>query len=354
MPAIKNSRSVRVDLFGGTLDIPPIHLILHRTVTLNVAVSLKSHVSVTPSPTAGLTIVSRDYSVQKNIPYAEWTYENIYQRKIFGEMSFVVQICDAINLPSLTAGQGLALEFWSDIPPGSGLGGSSVMGVCLMEALNDYFQLGLGREDILTRVKGIEARVLDCGPTGYQDYYPSLYGGVLALRPGPQGIEVEQLFSPELKDYLESHLTLIYSGQGRFSAINNWEVYKAFFDKETHVRKGLQDLADIAFEAYSRIKNRQFDFLPRLIMEEGSCRQKLFSRIVTPAMQDLFQALQKKYPSLGLKVCGAGGGGCFLLSHDKEEGPKISRDLQSMDAFQGMKRLEFGVEGPVVVAKTKA
>ena len=40
----ESTGSVRVDLVGGTLDLPPIHLILDETVTLNLATSLKAKV----------------------------------------------------------------------------------------------------------------------------------------------------------------------------------------------------------------------------------------------------------------------------------------------------------------------
>ena len=62
-----------------------------------------------------------------------------------------------------------------------------------------------------------------------RDYYPALYGGILALAPGKYSVEVEQLYTEKLKLFFEKRITLVYSGELRFSAINNWEVYKDFF-----------------------------------------------------------------------------------------------------------------------------
>ena len=46
----------------------------------------------------------------------------------------------------------------------------------------------ISEEKVIEIVGNIEAKSLDCGPTGYQDYYPALYGGVLALIPKMDGI----------------------------------------------------------------------------------------------------------------------------------------------------------------------
>lgn len=343
MQVIERAKSARVDLFGGTLDIPPINLILEGVVTLNAAISLKSKVLVRESTFAGLEIFSNDYGVHKQIPFGEWTKENIYIKKSFQEFTFVAQILEQFPWPSQTQRKGLALEFTSDIPPGSGLGGSSVMGLTLYEALCVYFQQEVTTEEILRKVQGIEAKILDCGPTGYQDYYPALYGGVLALLPYPEKVDIQQLYTPQLKEYLESHLTLVYSGQTRFSGMNNWEVYKAFFDRKESVRTGLQDLANLSSKAFEVLRSGELQSLSSLIAQEGVLRQKLFAQIATPAMNNTLTHLQRKLPHLGMKVCGAGGGGCFLLSHRADEAEWIARELPLLS----MKKLEFKIDNPI-------
>ena len=47
------------------------------------------------------------------------------------------------------------------------------------------------------------------------------------------GVIVEQVFTPELAAYLQNNVTLVFSGESRQSGINNWEVYKSFFDKNS-------------------------------------------------------------------------------------------------------------------------
>ena len=108
------------------------------------------------------------------------------------------------------------------------------------------------KEGVLKTVKDIESRILNQGIAGYQDHHPALYGGVLALLPTVGDITVEQLYTDELKKYLESHITLIFSGKSRLSGMNNWEVYKGFFDKNESIRAGLQEISQISLRPFSR------------------------------------------------------------------------------------------------------
>ena len=130
---VTNQGSVRVDLVGGTLDIEPINLIIKNVVTLNVATGLKASVTLSKIAFKGIEIYSKDYS--KNYKYAaeELTEENVVYSKKFEEMSFVLQILRLFNINS-----GLRMELSSGAPAGSGLGGSSAMGVTLYRALCNF------------------------------------------------------------------------------------------------------------------------------------------------------------------------------------------------------------------------
>ncbi|MCR9203452.1 MAG: hypothetical protein NXH75_02675, partial [Halobacteriovoraceae bacterium] len=216
--------SVRVDLLGGTLDLNPINLILDNVVTLNLATSLKAKVIIEDSEKDGVEIESIDYGNKFYFSKKDFTPERL-QGEHFGPMKFVCQILDHLELKNK-----VKLVLQSGSPAGAGLGGSSAMGVTLYSAIKKFKGESLDRLQAIKEVNSVEARILDAGPAGYQDYYPALFGGVLALSPSPAGIEVEQLYNEDLKNFLEEHLTLVYSGQTRMSGINNWEVYKKFFD----------------------------------------------------------------------------------------------------------------------------
>lgn len=328
--------SVRVDLLGGTLDLVPINLILPNVVTLNVATSLKAKVKITEIDFDGVEIVSKDYNSTSIFKSSEFTSENL-KNNHFGNLTFIATLLDLFSI-----NRKVRLELESGSPPGAGLGGSSAMGVTCFKAFSEYTNKKLDRIEAITKVNGIEAVIIDC-PAGYQDYYPALFGGVLGLVPRPGSVDVDQLFSSELKNYLESNLTLVYSGETRLSGINNWEVYKAFFNKDQMVRIGLSKIAELSYEAYQSIKNKNFENLSRLIASEGEERRKLFPGILTPSMNEIRNDLSKMGDGFGIKVCGAGGGGCFLIVHPENQKDEVRKLINKYN----MHELQFVVEKPL-------
>lgn len=326
--------SVRVDLLGGTLDLNPINLILPHVVTLNLATSLKAKVKISEIDFDGVEIHSHDYHSTHQFESGIFTEEHLRQGT-FGPLTFIARLLHLFKID-----RGVKIELESGSPPGAGLGGSSAMGVTTFKALTRFLDLPFDKMDAFTRVNSIEAMILDSGPAGYQDYFPALYGGVLAIRPHLGSIDVEQIYTDTLKEYLEDHVTLVYSGETRMSGINNWEVYKAFFNKDADVRRGLQKISELSYDAYLSIKSKDYKKIRVLIKEEGEERRKLFPYILTPQMNALYEELPK---DMGMKVCGAGGGGCFLILHEKDARQKVNELIQKYQ----MHKMEFKVEKPL-------
>jgi D-glycero-alpha-D-manno-heptose-7-phosphate kinase len=335
---VTNQGSVRVDLVGGTLDIEPINLIIKNVVTLNVATGLKAAVTLSRISFDGIEIHSKDYNKSYKYPAIDLTEDRVVYSREFAEMTFVLQILRLFGINS-----GLRLELSSGAPAGSGLGGSSAMGVTLYRALCNLTGHNYDRHTAVLRVKAVESRILNQGVAGYQDYFPALTGGILAIKGIEGEIRVEQLYSDELKEVLENNLTLIYSGQSRASGINNWEVYKGFFDKKPEVVQGLSRIAEISNDTYHALKNKHWDKMLTLIALEGYEREKLFPGITTEKIRQFTSELKKDGNVLGLKMCGAGGGGCFILVH-KGLDPKI---IESKVKSHGMEILPFKVEAPL-------
>lgn len=335
--AVTVEGSVRVDLLGGTLDLNPINLILPNVVTLNLATSLKAKVTVSPIDFDGVEIISLDYKTTDKFKSSDFTEEKL-QKGFFGNLAFIAHI---LNLFSLN--KNVRLELESGSPPGAGLGGSSAMGVTCYSAIAKYLGQSFDRVEAIQKVNSLEARILDCGPAGYQDYYPALFGGVLGLIPQPGKVVVEQLYNEELKSVLENNITLVYSGETRLSGINNWEVYKGFFNKDPGVRAGLGEIANLSHKALNVIREKNYEELIGLIGAEGEERRKLFPGILTQNMNQLHMVLKEQSDHFGMKICGAGGGGCFLITHHQTDREYID---QLLSKFQ-MKRLPFNVEKPL-------
>ncbi|MBF0297836.1 MAG: hypothetical protein HQK51_03905 [Oligoflexia bacterium] len=356
---IVKEKSARVDLLGGTIDIWPLNIIIPKVVTLNLATSLKVKVQLETIDYKGIEINAQDYNLSMKIPSNDLNEQNIYIDRKFNNLTFIIQILDYFKIK-----KHLKITTSSSIPAGSGLGGSSALGIALFSALIDYQSesesesasvattpLKKSKKECIKIVQDIEANALDMGPTGYQDYFPALYGGVLALMPTPGNIEVEQLFTVELKQYIENNFSLIYSGATRYSALNNWQVFKNFFDKRDHIDTStktlLQKIASYSYEGFLAIKkDKDYDKFKHAVIREGEIRKELCPNILTSPMMELLQKIKKeqnKQNDIGIKVCGAGGGGCFLLIHQANDRQLIDEKIKDFS----MQRLKLEIMEPI-------
>jgi len=331
--------SVRVDLLGGTIDLSPINLILKDVVTLNLATNLKAKIKIENTKENHVQFISKDYDNELIVSESDFVNNKI-SAEATGAFEFVVRIVALFKTY-----KNLKITLESGSPPGSGLGGSSAMGVTLYKGMLEHLEKYEAADSIITKVQAVESQILNKGPAGYQDYYPALFGGILALKASVGGIEVEQLYNDDLKNFLEKSLILVDSKEQRLSGINNWEVYKQFFDKDPDTIKGLEEIALLASDALKAIKNKNFEQLLELIKKEGEVRTKLFPGIMTDKISKLFKKIKKLSPESGIKACGAGGGGCFLILC-----PDTGDDLlevKDMITAAGMKILPFKVNRPL-------
>ena len=63
-----------------------------------------------------------------------------------------------------------------------------------------------------------------------------------------------------------------------YQELNNWEVYKAFFDKDAAVRAGMTEIARLSHAALGAIHEKNYTELIDLIAREGEERRKIISK----------------------------------------------------------------------------
>jgi len=166
-------------------------------------------------------------------------------------------------------------------------------------------------------------------PTGCQDYYPAMYGGVSAIELGCAGIRrVALQVDPEA---LEARVVLAYTGEQRNSGINNWEVTKSHIDGNQRVLKNFATIASIATAMRHALEKHDWTEIARLLREEWSHRRKNAPGISTPLIERLMQATRRK-GALAAKVCGAGGGGCVLFLVEPDARARVTSLIEQEGA----------------------
>ena len=332
---------LRIDLLGSTLDLPPIDLIVSDSVTLNAAISLNVRVRLIEQDTGGVEIISRDYNSKVFFPRQDFVLDRL-RGGHFKELTFVAEI---LHYFGVVENVSLCLE--SDSSTGGGLGGSSVLGMTLYQALARLKGIPFEPLGAVRVIRDIESRILDSGPAGYQDYYPTLYGGILGLRAHPGEVEVCQLYTEKNKKFLQNHLTLVNSKISHHSGFNNWQLYKSFFDKEPTFRRRVEKIAELSHQAFEELRHEKLTHFLSLMSEEGRERAEFYPGMLVPEIQELCSNLHQEDDRIGVKVCGAGGGGCFLLIHPPEARSLIQQEVGKTD----MDILPLEIENPLKASK---
>ena len=208
----------------------------------------------------------------------------------------------------------------SEAPAGAGIAGSSALMIACTSALSRLTGAGHSLEKIREIAQNVEAQIIRV-PTGVQDYYPALYGGVSAIELSPAGIR--RVAIPVDLDDFNQRIVLCYTGAPRNSGINNWEVTKAYINGDRKVQRNFEQIAAIATAMRAAVEKADWAEAGRLLREEWSNRRKNAPGISTPEIDRLI-ALAKRAGSLGAKVCGAGGGGCVFFLVERGAQDRVS------------------------------
>jgi D-glycero-alpha-D-manno-heptose-7-phosphate kinase len=294
--AVVASAPTRIDLAGGTLDIWPLSVLVPRAVTVNAAIHLRSRVTIEPRPGGFLRLLSRDRacSVTRRLPLDPAAAQ--------GPLSFLLRLVAAF-----APRRGLRMVCDAAAPAGAGLGGSSTLGMAAAAALNRFTSAGLGSEALLRRVMNLETAELGV-PTGNQDYLAALHGGLAAYHHEPDGTRREALAVPS---GMGERLVLAYTGQPRHSGYSNWEMFRRFVNGEGVTVRRMEQIARVSRELAEALRAGALDEAGRLVGEEGRLRYRLAPSVATEALLRADRAARRA-GALGVKVCGAGGGGCLV------------------------------------------
>ncbi len=158
-------------------------------------------------------------------------------------------------------------------------------------------------------------------PTGCQDYYPALYGGVSAIHLDADGIHREAVtVAPE---EIESRFVLAYTGAPRKSGINNWEVFKAHINGDRRVFRNFERIVAIAQAMHLALLDADWDEVARLLREEWKLRRTNAPGITTPLIDKLI-SVAARHGGRAAKACGAGGGGCVIFLVEKGAASRVA------------------------------
>lgn len=303
-----------MDMAGGTIDIWPLYLFHAAPVTVNFAVDRYASCVLETRADARITLRSRDLDAHEE-------FESLDALR--GARRYKLPLAAYVVRYFAPAG-GLDVSTHSEAPAGAGISGSSTLIIALAAAFNRLTQAGHKLEKLREIAQNIEAQIIRV-PTGCQDYYPAMYGGVSAIELTEAGVARKPV-AVDLED-LNERVVLAYTGEPRNSGINNWEVMKAHLDGDRGVHRNFDRIAQIARGMREALEKADWDEAARLLRQEWANRKKNAPGITTPLIDRLVE-VARPAGAAGAKVCGAGGGGCVFFLVERGAKARVSEAIQ--------------------------
>ncbi len=309
----------RADLAGGTLDIWPVNCLFSGTRTINVALDLyqKAHFDVEESTKFQMKI----QAAQAETPVFKRPMSAEEISRLPPQLKFPAAVVSAyLAKKTVLPKKSLQLRLESDVPSGSGLGGSSALCVAIARGMarifGDYGEVGW-QWNLLRWVRDVEAEFLRL-PTGNQDYLAAIFGGLRSYEFALGNIQ-EREYSIDMLSEFSKRCLILNSGESHHSGLSNWEVYKALFEGDTGLEQGFRNLKGLADFLHEQLSQDQPDWaqIGRCLSEDWEIRREAF-RVNTPRLDGIVKFLDTQ-PLLGRKVCGAAQGGSLLVLADPSE-----------------------------------
>ena len=324
---IESSAPTRVDLAGGTIDIPPLFLFHEGAATVNFAISLMARCRIETRDDGRIILESIDQKA-----CVETKLGDIASLKDEPRLELLAKLVYFFRPDT-----GFKMTTESEAPAGAGLAGSSTLNIACIGALDKLVGDRYTPDQFIPIAANVECQVIKV-PTGFQDYYSALFGGVACIHFGPDGIRREALETNV--ETLERRIVICYTGEPRNSGTNNWEITKLHIDGDKEIFEIFDGIRDTSLKMRAALRAGAWDAVGNILADAHPQRQRLSPNITTPQMDRLIDTALAN-GAVAAKVCGAGGGGCIAFFC--EDGRRTNVE-NSLAVEEGVSILEWEVQ----------
>lgn len=210
----------------------------------------------------------------------------------------------------------------TSLPSRSGLGSSSSFAVGLLKLLGHMQGVNLTRHDLASLAIHIEHDLLNEN-VGVQDQMHAAYGGLNRYEFDKNDFSIHPVrLHAVVRDLLNSSMYLVHTGVQRFaSKILEEQMAKT---KERTIIRELDHLYALTHQAHRLLESKDvsktLEDFGAMLNEGWMTKRSMSSAISRPDIDEIYDTAIRG-GAIGGKLCGAGGGGFFLLvvpQHMKE------------------------------------
>jgi len=338
--AVRVTAPVRIDFAGGWSDTPPICYAEGGTV-LAAAVTVDGRrpieVVVAPRKDRFVKVVSKDLGKRRLIKSAAEVADHSDPH------DWCCLVKSALTVTGFEFGsRGLDITISSDLPKGSGMGTSSILGAATIAAL-------IGDVDV-ARVGELTLRLEQEMRTGggWEDQFGGMVAGVKIMRsrPGtPQRIRVAPVEPPaSFLAELRARSLLYFTGQKRMARNVLRRVLGFYADNPHNFGKVLIDSVKRGAERAAMAMARgDIEAFAKCVREYWRDKKLLDAGSTNEKVDDIIDAIAPY--SSAVSLAGAGGGGfMYILAKSRTDARRIRAMLERNPPSRHSRFYDFGID----------
>ncbi len=314
---IRSKAPLRISFCGGGTDVPP-YPEEKGGVVLSATINKYAYCSLIPLEDKNeIKVHSLDYDITAR-------YEKEEDLEYDGELDLVKSVIKNIRI---MGHKGVEVYLHSDAPPGSGLGSSSTIVVCLIGLFKHWLNMPLTNYDIADLAYKIER--VDLGiKGGLQDQYAATFGGFNFIEFLKGAIIVNPLRIPDdVIEELNYNLLLCYTGKTRLSAHIIEEQVEGFVRKKKDIVAAMDELKEITIQMKNALLQARLGDFGRLLHYSWENKKKMARRITAPFIDEMYDVARKN-GAFGGKILGAGGGGYLLVFVPFDKRRRVAEEIE--------------------------
>lgn len=307
----------RVSFGGGGTDRSDYFLSEDQGFVLNAALRKYANASISPSEH---NYCYTSYDLDVDIKCTTWRH---FIETLSGKAPLVAAVLEKVGVV-----RPFSLVTWSEVPLGSGLGGSSAMASSILAATYQFLGISRTKMEIIADAYHVERFYLN-NAGGWQDQYAVVFGGFNTLsfkmdRILRQGIN----FSTDVSAYLESSLILVPTGvYGRNSGQITENNCAKFSSEES-----MKQVYELGVRAFEAISGSRLDDLGKIFEQSWKLKTTASNDATLPKLNDLYDLVCKENV-FGGRLLGAGGGGYFMFVVDPVYRASVINNLVQRSIF---------------------
>ncbi|MHA1143184.1 MAG: mevalonate kinase [Candidatus Helarchaeota archaeon] len=287
------------------------HAVVYGSAAIAMAINLRSFVTAKFISEKQLSIHAKDVHLSQEFPLdLEAIESKIPHLKIMGP---ILNCCTSIFKKKFPE-NGIELKIWSQIPLGAGLGSSAAIAVSTVGALNGLLELNLSIEEISSLA--FESECLVHGTPSGIDNTISSHGGAVYYKKGSvKRMDVRSKIPILILDTKIKRKTSFWVGKVKEKYNANRQVFSLIF----------QSVDKISLKGRKLLERGYLKDLGELM----NVNQGLLDAmgVATPEVSKIINKIRKQNV-FGVKITGAGGGGCIIILCDPRRIKDISRQLR--------------------------